>query len=87
MATEISISASVGRMRWLNVSLVITQKEPSRRSSWSPIVLIGRLRMTDVAEYSAHDCIARSTNMTTPISNAVTAPVRADWPLSKPPTR
>ena len=68
------------------MSLVITQNEPSRRSSPSPIVLIGRLRMTGDAEYSAHDCIARSTNITTPISKAVIAPVRADWPLSKPPT-
>ena len=60
------------------MSLTITQNEPSRRSSLSPIVLIGRLRMTDDEEYSAHDCMARSMNMTTDIRNAVTAPVRAD---------
>ncbi len=67
------------------MSLVITQKLPSSRASRSPIVLIGRPRMTGFAEYSAHDCIARSMNITTDIRNAVTAPVRADRPLSKPP--
>ena len=75
----------VGSTKWLNVSLAITQNEPSRRSSLSPIVLIGRLRITGDAEYSAHDCIIRSTNMTTDIKNAVSAPTRADWPLSYPP--
>ena len=82
VATEISISASVGRIRWLNVSLVMTQKLPSSRGSRSPIVLIGRLRMTELAEYSAHDCIVRSTKITTDTRSAVTAAVRADRPLS-----
>ena len=65
-------------MRWLNVSFVITQNDPSRRSSLSPIVLIGRLRITDDDEYSAHDCIVRSTNMRMDIKNAVSAPTCAD---------
>jgi hypothetical protein len=41
--------------------------------------------MTGFDEYSSHDCIARSTKMTTDTRNAVRPAVRADSPLSKPP--
>ena len=85
VATEISISASVGSTRWLNVSLVMTQKLPSSLGSRSPIVLIGRFRMTELDEYSDHDCIARSMKITTATPKPVTAAVRMDNPLSNPP--
>ncbi len=72
--------------RWLNVSLVMTQKLPSSRGSRSPMVLIGRLRMTELDEYSAHDCIARSTKITTARpKRGDGGGARADSPLSYPP--
>ena len=63
------------------VSFVITQKLPSSHGSRSPIVLIGRPRMTELSEYSCHDCIVRSAKITIPTSRTVIAPTRAEQTL------
>ena len=49
-ASEIRISAIVGRIRWVYLSIPVIQKSPLRFGVSDPIVAIGRLRIRGFAD-------------------------------------
>ena len=84
-ASATSMSAAVGRIRWVAVSSPVSQKPSSKPGVDEPTVEIGRLRIRVWATYCGQDCMNRSSSTSAPSKNAESAPIRMFWLRSYPP--